>query len=256
MFGQLPDFSSSFDLLRKFWGNGAGLPGGLMPGLQAMTPPMDLEEIDKRIHDLKAVEGWLQLNTNMLRTSIQGLEVQRATLVALQTFGNALSPDAMQHAMENVARAANAPSAVPPRREHAAPPEAAQATPEAGAHARAEPEPAAGEEPPEGPRPVSPDAALWWNLLQQQFSQIASNAAAASMAPFGGLSGFAAPKAPNAGNEEKPAKAAKAAKAGKAEGKADDKPPARKAAKRPAARKKPATKAASPDGTAENKAGK
>ncbi|MGN5476812.1 PhaM family polyhydroxyalkanoate granule multifunctional regulatory protein [Cupriavidus basilensis] len=25
---------------------------------------MNLEDLDKRIHDLKAVEGWLQLNTN------------------------------------------------------------------------------------------------------------------------------------------------------------------------------------------------
>ena len=100
-----------------------------------MTPPMDLDELDKRIHDLKAVESWLQLNTNLLRTTIRA-SVQRATLVALQTFGSALSPEAMQNAMENVARAATAPSAAPP--EHAAgtrrPSSAAQA---GGARSRA-----------------------------------------------------------------------------------------------------------------------
>jgi hypothetical protein len=223
MFGQLPDFTGGFDFLRKLWGNGAGMAGGMMPGLQAMTPPMDLDELDKRIHDLKAVEGWLQLNTNLLRTSIQGLEVQRATLVALKTFGNALSPDAMQNAMENVARAANAPSDPPHSRSM---PEASGFTPEAGAHA-APPEP----EPAPAPQPaaeqatafagVSPDAALWWNLLQQQFGQIASNAAAASMAPFSGLSRFAP------GGTSRP------------------EPAAAPAAKKPAARKKaPARKAA------------
>ncbi|ESJ09581.1 hypothetical protein B551_0215975, partial [Cupriavidus sp. HPC(L)] len=108
MFGQIPDFNDGFEFLRKMWGNAAGMPTGLMPGLQAMTPPMDLDEVDKRIHDLKAVESWLQLNANLLRTTIQGLEVQRATLVALKTVGEALSPEALQSAMENVARAANA----------------------------------------------------------------------------------------------------------------------------------------------------
>lgn len=252
MFGQLPDFSSSFDFLRKLWSNG----GSMMPGLQAMTPPMDLEEIDKRIHDLKAVEGWLQLNTNMLRTSIQGLEVQRATLVALQTFGNALKPDAMQSAMENVARAANAPSAVPPRREYTAPPERgaerSAATPEAGArhsHDRqATPEPAAEDDaretPEQGRATVSPDAAMWWNLLQQQFSQIASNAAAASMAPFGGLSGFAGEKTAASPSDQSEPAADKPEEHGADEPPAAGKPAAKKAAvKRPAPpRKKPGGK--------------
>jgi hypothetical protein len=117
MFGQIPDFTNGFDFMRRLWGSGSGMPAGLMPGLQAMTPPMDLDDLDKRIADLKAVESWLQLNTNLLRTTIQGLEVQRATLVALQTFGNALSPDAMQSAMENVAR----PTRPVPRRRSAPP---------------------------------------------------------------------------------------------------------------------------------------
>jgi len=129
MFGQIPDFTNGFEFLRKMWGSAAGMPGGLMPGLQAMTPPMNLEDVDKRIHDLKAVEGWLQLNTNLLRTTIQGLEVQRATLVALQTIGTALSPEAMESAMENVARAANSPSAAP-YQQPAEPPAARRVWPE------------------------------------------------------------------------------------------------------------------------------
>jgi hypothetical protein len=257
MFGQIPDFTNGFELMRKLWGSGAGLSGSLMPGLQAaMTPPMDLEELDKRIHDLKAVEGWLQLNTNLLRTTIQGLEVQRATLVALQTFGNALSPEAMQNAMESVARAATAPSATPsPQRpaasekpaQEAAP---AQATPEPGARADASAQAATGKSADDAP---PPNASLWWDMLQQQFNQIASSAAAASIAPFG-MGGFGTgTPAAAAKPAEKPA--AKAAGAGKsAAGPARKngtpaKPATKSAAKSTPARKKPADagKAAKPD---------
>ncbi len=63
--------------LRNLWGS-AGVP---LPGL--VTPTLDISELDKRITDMKAVEGWLKLNLNMLQMSIQGLEVQRATLAAL-----------------------------------------------------------------------------------------------------------------------------------------------------------------------------
>ncbi len=254
MFGQIPDFTNGFEFLRKLWGNASGLPGGLMPGPQAMTPPMDLDELDKRIHDLKAVESWLQLNTNLLRTTIQGLEVQRATLVALQTFGSALSPEAMQNAMENVARAATAPSAAPP--EHASRDEA----PVFRSASRPEPAPEPDAPAPDseaGARPgaagahqgngaahgeAPPNAGIWWDMLQHQFNQIASSAAAASLAPFGNLAAFGTAPASGAGEAGKgddgAGKAAgdtgKAKPAAKATGGTAARKPA---AKRPAARK-------------------
>lgn len=202
MFGQIPDFTNGFEFMRKLWGSGAGLPGSLMPGLQAaMTPPMNLEELDKRIHDLKAVESWLQLNTNLLHTTIQGLEVQRATLVALQTFGNALSPEAMQNAMETVARAANTPGTTPSQRPAASEKPAQEAAPEPAAQADASAEAGAGKAAEEA---LPPNASLWWDMLQQQFNQIASGAAAASIAPFG-MSGFGAGTPATAAKpEEKP----------------------------------------------------
>ncbi|MBV8158560.1 MAG: hypothetical protein JO278_12925 [Dyella sp.] len=252
MFGQLPDFTNGFEFLRKLWASGSGMPSGLMPGLSAMTPPMDLEDLDKRIHDLKAVEGWLQLNTSLLRTTIQGLEVQRATLVALQTFGNALSPEAMQSAMESVARAANAPSAAPPHHygtgetvseaqadaENDEPEdEDFESPPDAGASAEASAASAAA-----GPAPVPPNASLWWDLLQQQFTQIASSAAAAASAtPFSNLGGLGAQPAPGSAAEPapKPDKTASGAGNGKA------RPASKNAATRkPATAKKPATKKA------------
>ncbi len=270
MFGQIPDFTNGFEFLRKMWGSAAGMPGGLMPGLQAMTPPMNLEEVDKRIHDLKAVEGWLQLNTNLLRTTIQGLEVQRATLVALQTIGSALSPETMQNAMENVARAANSPGSAAPRQpEPAAPrrvwpeptveenedeedngPDAPEASDAPARHAQ---EPAAAAGP-------APDANLWWDVLQQQFNQIASSAAAASLTPFGNLGGFgmpatAAPEVrPEAGatpadkSPARPPKPARKPAASKPAAKPAPKPAAKAAAKRPAGKKPAAAKSAPANG--------
>lgn len=270
MFGQIPDFTNGFEFLRRIWSAGGSLPGGgMMPGLSAMTPPMDLDEVDKRIHDLKAVEGWLQLNASLLRTTIQGLEVQRATLVALQTFGNSLSPEAMQTAMENVARAANAPSTSPPHpfRPSPASETASETVSEAEADAAnaeddedfdAPPEVTAGaaegEEPeaapsPEsaGPAPLPPNASLWWDLLQQQFSQIAGSATAATAAPFGNLGGFGAMGGMGGTAAPGAEGVAPAARDNPApNGKASPKPAAKRAAAKKPAAKKAATKAAKP----------
>lgn len=79
-----------FDFVRKMWGNmGFGLPG-------MVTPTLDADELERRITDLKAVENWLKINLNMLQMSIQGLEVQRSTLVAMRAMSQAAhdAPDA------------------------------------------------------------------------------------------------------------------------------------------------------------------
>ena len=46
----------------------------------------DADELEKRIKDLKAVEGWLKTNLSMLQMTIQGLEMQCATLSAFQAI--------------------------------------------------------------------------------------------------------------------------------------------------------------------------
>lgn len=70
--------SDPMEFLKTLWGN-TGMP---LPGL--VTPTLDTNELEKRITDLKAVEGWLKTNLGMLQMTIQGLEMQRATLSALQ----------------------------------------------------------------------------------------------------------------------------------------------------------------------------
>jgi len=67
-----------FELFRRLWGPlGVPLPGMAMPTL-------DPQEIDKRVQELKSVEVWLSMNLNMLRAAIQGLEMQKAGLNAMQ----------------------------------------------------------------------------------------------------------------------------------------------------------------------------
>ena len=67
-----------FEMFRRLWGPlGIPLPGMTMPTL-------DPAEIEKRIAELKAVEGWLAMNLNMLRMAIQGLEMQKAALEAMR----------------------------------------------------------------------------------------------------------------------------------------------------------------------------
>jgi hypothetical protein len=69
-----------FEFLKKLWAP-MGLP---MPGV--VPPLLDPKEIDKRIADLKSVENWLGMNLSVLRMTIQGLEMQRATLAAFQAM--------------------------------------------------------------------------------------------------------------------------------------------------------------------------
>ena len=88
----------TMEFVKGLWAS-MKLPGMSMPSLSP-------EDIDKQIADLKAVESWLQMNMNMLRGTIQALEVQSATLNALRSMGQTFA---------NAANSANAAAAPPPR---------------------------------------------------------------------------------------------------------------------------------------------
>jgi hypothetical protein len=105
MFGTIPEFNQSLEMMKTMWGQGAG---GSTPGQFPFTtdaskaaggfgsafPGLDTDELEKRIKDLKSVENWLNLNLNILKSTIQGLEVQHATMMALKSFGDAVSASA------------------------------------------------------------------------------------------------------------------------------------------------------------------
>ena len=68
------------EFVRGMWNQmGFSLPG-------MVTPTLDVDELDKRITDMRAVEGWLKMNLNMLQMSIQGLEMQHAALAAVKAM--------------------------------------------------------------------------------------------------------------------------------------------------------------------------
>lgn len=80
-------FQDPFELLKKLW-SPMGLP------LATMAPLLDANDIEKRIADLKSVESWLGMNLNVLRMTIQGLEMQKATLAAFQAMQPQPEPQA------------------------------------------------------------------------------------------------------------------------------------------------------------------
>lgn len=122
------------NFMRNLWGN----MGFTLPGMVA--PTFDLDELDKRIKDMKAVEGWLRMNLSMLQMTIQGLEMQRTTVSTVQAMGK---------------MATNAAKPAPP-----------EAAPEATANEQA--------------TAAFSEAAMWpWQMMQQMREQMQQSAEAA-----------------------------------------------------------------------------
>ena len=117
------------EFMRSMWSKmGFSLPG-------MVTPTLDVDELEKRITDMKAVESWLKMNLSSLQMAIQGLEMQRATIAAMQAMskvaaeggrpeGDSAQPNPfaagmwpwniMQNAAEQAGtKAAEAPAAAP-----------------------------------------------------------------------------------------------------------------------------------------------
>ena len=65
-----------FEFMKSLWAP-MGLPG-------VLAPTLNVDEVERRIAELKSVENWLNMNLAALRMTVQGLEMQRATLAAMQ----------------------------------------------------------------------------------------------------------------------------------------------------------------------------
>ena len=167
----LQSVMETVDFVRKAWGN-IGLPSNF-------APTMDVEELDKRIADLKAVEQWLNVNQSMLRGTIQGLEVQRNTIATVQAFGKAVKPGGSQPFSSEAfskefanAFAAQVPQApdLSTLTSFAAPVPSVKKR--AAAQKKIETNPAI----PTTTAMPGLDAGAWWEMLQGQFNQIAQAA--------------------------------------------------------------------------------
>ena len=240
-------FVPGFDFLQNLSKSAtqAAPAAGAIPGMASwVAPTLSIEEIDKRIQELKSVLFWLEQNTTALKASIQAMEVQKMTLSTLQSMN------------VNMSDLAKAFTAKPP---------AASAAADAAAASMfaAKPAPAPAPEPttaPEVPTPQSPseasasesapDAAAkpavdpmqWWGALTQQFQDIAS-AAMKDVASEAMKAGMVAKNAATSAAKSKTG-AAKAAPKSAAKTSATAKPAARPASGKKTAPAKPAAKSA------------
>jgi hypothetical protein len=167
--------TDTLEFVKNLWG-GMKIPGMAMPSLS-------VDEVNKQITDLKAVETWLNVNMSMLRSTIQALEVQSATLAALETMSSSMSSLA-KAGMSHTAAAASSSAAA-----SSAP--AAPAAPSFSFEPPVEEKPAAPGAASPAPQAATPNADManaaafanptaWWNLLQDQFKQAVSTAVASA----------------------------------------------------------------------------
>lgn len=149
----IPGFSSqqdnpllaSLNMMQQIWGNMAKSPLDLSASATAVPT---VEELSKRIEELQAVENWLRLNLSMLSSTIQGLEIQRSTLIAVQSMAQT-GLGAMAGLSETMAKAS-------------------QEQAESGADsAKADADEVAAEN-------LRQVGQAWWDLLQNQFDSLAS----------------------------------------------------------------------------------
>jgi len=147
-------FVPGFDFLQNI-AKGASQAMPQMPSLASwIAPTLNVEELEKRIGDLKAVHFWLDQNSKALAATIQALEVQKMTLATLKgmNFSMGELADAMKLKVAEATAAAT------------------QATnPGADAAAADQQESAA-----KAGSVVDP--LQWWGALTQQFQQIAADA--------------------------------------------------------------------------------
>ena len=69
--------SDFFEFMQKMW-NPLSFP---IPGM--FTPTVNVEEIERKISELKTVETWLTMNLGFVQMTIKTLEMQKAALESI-----------------------------------------------------------------------------------------------------------------------------------------------------------------------------
>jgi hypothetical protein len=182
-----PDFGKlvpGFDFLQNLAKQAAGAQSQASPQLPNLgnwiAPTLSLEELDKRVQELKAVQFWLDQNATALKATIQALEVQKMTLATLKGMNFNMTDMANAFTIKTGESLASMQEGVASLGKSFAgleiPPSAFQA---AKAEAKPEAKPSAQPEPTEPPSAVANgmvDPMQWWGALTQQFQTIATEA--------------------------------------------------------------------------------
>lgn len=163
-----------FDFLQNLATSAVKGASNAMPQLPNLgnwvAPTLNVEELEKRIAELRAVQFWLDQNATALKATIQALEVQKMTLATLKgmnfnmgDIANAFKLKAADAVMGAATRAAEPPAAAAPA---AATPTRSRRKPAAKAKAAGAASAQAG----------VVDPMQWWGALTQQFQGIAASA--------------------------------------------------------------------------------
>lgn len=182
-------FVPGFDFLQNLASNAVKGATNNIPQLPNMShwvaPTLNVEDLEKRIEELKAVQFWLDQNAVALKATIQALEVQKMTLATLKGMNfsmgdvaNALKLKTADSVMSGLHKASDtvsgAASSVPGvfQRAAAAPAEA----PAPAEEPEAPTTKAKGKTAKAAAVPGVADPMQWWGALTQQFQQIATAA--------------------------------------------------------------------------------
>ena len=182
-------FVPGFDFLQSL-AKGASSSIPQLPNLSNwVAPTISVEELEKRVEELKAVQFWLEQNSRALAATIQALEVQKMTLATLKGMNFSMGDVAnafklktadtvmsgVQKAADTVSGAAGAVAGAAARVTGRA-----AAAEEAPDETDAEPASAAKAQPKAKGKAAAESAVVdpmqWWGALTSQFQQIAANA--------------------------------------------------------------------------------
>ena len=189
----LGKFVPGFDFLQ---GLAKGAAGGIpqLPQLSNwVAPTISVEELDKRVDELKAVQFWLEQNSRALSATIQALEVQKMTLATLKGMNFSMGDVAnafklktadtvmggVQKAGAGIAQAAHLVGGVASRAADLVKPAADEADSEGEDTAPSQAGKASAKHKAKGKDAAAGsviDPMQWWGALTQQFQQIAGAA--------------------------------------------------------------------------------
>ena len=159
-----------------------------------ITPTLSVEELDKRINELKTVKMWLENNARLIDATVQAMQVQKMTLATLKTMNVKMADISKSFTgggSTSVKSSTSSGSSAKTTRNKTE--FDLGQKPKAAAKSAAAPKPAAAksaaaEQEPEANALAVQNAMQFWNGLTQQFGQITeqvlqdSKAAAAQMA--------------------------------------------------------------------------
>ena len=154
-------FVPGFDFLQnlaKAAGGAGGSPSAMPNMAQWLVPSLKVEDLEKRIEELKHVQFWLDQNARALSATIQALEVQKMTMETLKGMNFTMGMPGSAAAAPKPAQPA--PAAPPPTPE---PEAAADPAPKRKTKAQAD-----------ASKVIDP--MQLWGALTQQFQHIASTA--------------------------------------------------------------------------------